>query len=406
MAVALPLSLSVLTSGAAAFAQDRALPSAEPQAMAERKRMLAAIITRALAASRLPEIYADLRRAFGELYLPAMRDILNDPETANLDPEKLTRLKAMVPLVDYTLRAANELDPVIAASRDVLIADLAAQQAKYASEEEVRYLGEMLDTPAARKGFNTVYAFSRWLTAYNQEDMRASKEMSAWLNALKFDLEANPFARKDMSPPSPGKVAKAASAVADFMRVSRVDDMVAEIVGFMKNVVLQVDALKPGEMSAMRDGLEKFEFYYNLGKSTAIAAAPSGLASVLTDEQLGQLHLMVLSPLMAKSFDLLYGAVREATSFTKQDINEFRQLADNSKTAKEKWAADAEIQKRIKMEWDALSERWRARFMSSLSTETRQGLEASLAAFKAVVEEEARRKKEAGEGAPEQQRKL
>lgn len=394
VAVVLPLSLAALTSGSAPHAQEQALPSAEPQAVAERQRILAEIIARALPASRLPEIYADLRYALGELYLPALREMLSDPETAESDPETLARITAVVPVIDYALRAASELDPVLSASRAEMIADIAAHQAKYSTADEIRLMGEFLDTPATRKGFNAIYAFSRFITAYDQNDIRASKEMSAWMKDWKFDAKANPFAQPNMPPPPPGKVAKAGAVVTDFLRVSRVDDMVADIVNFMRNVVLEVDALKPEEADMVRAGLQQFEFYYNLGKSMAMAIAPSGLAAVMSDDQLGKFHLMLLSPVTAKSFNLLYSALREATSFTKQDITEFRQLAAKAEAAGEKWQDNPELQTKMNADWGALADKWRARLEAGLSPETRQGLETSVATFNALLEEEAKRKKE------------
>ncbi len=400
--VALPLCAGTLMPGLPSVAQEQTLPSAEAQAVAERKQALADILTRTLPASRLPEIYADLLYAFGELYLPAMREMLNDPETSGRDPETAAKLGVLVPVIDYALRAAKELDPVLTSSRDELIADIAAHQAKYASEEEIRFLREFLDTPATRKGFNTLYAFSRFLTAYDQQDLQSSKEMSAWMSEWKFDSKANPFAQPDMPPPSPEKVAKAGAIVTDFLRVSRVDDMVSEIVNFMRNVVLKVDALKPEEAEMVQSGLQQFEFYYNLGKSVAVAMAPSGIAAAMTEDQLGKFHLMVLSPVMAKSFNLLYTAVREATSFTEQDIADVRRLAEKGEASSEKWSGNPELQAQMNAEWEELAERWRARFENALTPETRDGLEKSLAAFQRLIEEEeAKREQEEREDGEE-----
>jgi hypothetical protein len=414
IAVALPLSFGVLMPGSPPIAQEQALPSAEPQAVAERKRMLTEIIVRALPASRMPEIYADLRRAFSELYLPALRDLLNDPDSAKRDPDTLAKLTAMLPVIDYSLRAASELDPVLAASREELIGDIAAHQAKYSSKEEIGLFSEFLDAPATRKGFNAIYALSRCLTGYDQDDIRNSKEISAWMKDWKFDAKANPFAQPDMPPPGPGKVAKAGAVVNDFLRVSRLDDMVSEIVNFMRNVLLEVDALKPEEAAMVQAGLQQFEFYYNLGKSMAVAMAPSGLAAALTDEQLSQLHMMILSPVMAKSFNLIYTAVREGTSFTKQDITEFRQLVEKGERASEKWQRNPELQAQMNAEWESLADRWRDRFQNSLSPDTRQGLETSVAVLQALIaEQEAKRKAEQGEeegegedSTPSEQRRL
>jgi hypothetical protein len=397
-AVALPLSFSAVVPQYGAFAQESGLPSAEPQAVAERQRKLSELIVRAIPASRIPEIYAELRYAVRELYLPAMRDMLNDPEAAKLDPEGMRKLALVVPLLDYGVRAAQELDPVSAGFREALVTDIAGLQAKYASDEQIRFMGELLDIAATRKAFNAVYALSRFITGYNQEDVRASREMMTAMGKWKFDSQSNPFLQKDKALPSREKVAKAEAIMTDLMRVSRVDEIVSEVVGFLRNVVLEVDSLKPEEIESVRAGLEQFEFYYNLLKPMAVGAAPSGMAAMMTEEQLRQYHLMILSPVMAKSFNLLHGFVREATSFTKQDIKEFRMLAEKGEAAKESWENNPEVQARMNAEWEALGNKWRERVMGTLSPDTRQGLENAVAAFNAMVAEEAAKKEEDEDG--------
>ena len=102
---------------------------------------------------------------------------------------------------------------------------------------------------------------------------------------------------------------------------------------------------------------------------------------------------MILSPVMAKSFNLLYTAVREGTSFTKQDIAEFRRLAAKGEAVGEKWQHNPKLQAQMNAEWEALAEKWRQRLENSLSPDTRQGLEAALTTFNALVEDEAKKKK-------------
>lgn len=397
LALALPLSCGAVIPHLGVFAQSPGLPSAEPQAVAERQRKLTELIVRAIPASRVPEIYTELRHAVRELYLPAMRDMLNDPETAKLDPERTRKLAAVVPLMDYGLRAAQELDPIIADLREALIADVVSLQAKYVTDEEIRLLGEFLNITATRKAFNTVYALSRFFTGYNQEDVRSSREMMATMRKWNIDGEANPFLQKDKPLPSREKVAKAEAIMTDLLRISRVDDIVSEIVGFLRNVVLEVDSLKPEEIESVRAGLEQFEFYYNLLKPMAVGAAPSGIAAMMTEEQLREYHLMLQSPVMAKSFNLLHGFVREATSFTKQDIKEFRALAEKGEDAKEKLDENAEAQARMNADWESLGEKWRERVMNALSPDTRQGLEKAIADLNAILDEEAAEKEQGGD---------
>jgi hypothetical protein len=399
LAVALPLSCSAVISHSGAYAQAPGMPSAEPQALAERQRKLAELLARAVPASRIPEMLAELRFAMREMYLPAMRDMLNDPEYAKLDPDGMRKLAVMLPVVEYGLRAADELDPVSAEYRDTVIQDIARLQAKYATDQEIGYLGELLDLTATRKAFNTVYALSRFLTGYNQEDIRSSKDMMASMRKWTFGGgQGSPLLQPGAPVPSREKVTKAEAIMSDLMRVSRIDDMVSEVVGFTRNVVLQVDGLKPEEAEAVRTGLEQFEFYYNLMKPMALGAAPSGLAAVMTEEQLRQYHLVVLSPVIAKSFNLLHAFVREATSFSKQDIKEFRILAEKGESAKAQHEQTPEAQAQMNAEWEALGEKWRAQVMNRLSADTKQGLEKAVTEFNVLIAEEAaKRQEEQGE---------
>jgi phage-related protein len=399
LTVGLPLACGAAFSASSlAQAQQQEMPSADPQAIADRKRQIADLVNRAIPASRFPEIYADLRYAVREMYLPTFRDLLNDPKTAEADPESVRKLSAIVPLLEFGTRAAQEFDQASANYREALVEDIASLQAKYLSGDDIRFIGEALDAAATRKAFNAVYAFSRFLTGYDQEDIRSSREMTTWMKGWTVppNAGANPFMPGGQVP-TREKVAKAEAIISDLMRIARVDEVVSEIIGFMRNVVLEVETLKPEEIAAVRTGVEQFEFYYNLLKPMALAAMPSGLAAMLNDEQLGQYHRMILSPVMAKSFNLLHAFVREATSFSKQDIKEFRLLAEKGEKAKETARLSPEDEARMNAEWEALGGKWRERFMSSLTPETREGLEKATAAFSAMIQEEMAKQNETEE---------
>jgi hypothetical protein len=375
-------------SGTAAFAQQPE-EQGESQAAAAKERRLAALIEETIYAARVPEIYADLRYTLRELYLPYFKDFLKRKNGPDPDPEVAERIAALVPAIEYSLKAADELDPVLKENREAMIGDAAALLAKYMTPEEVRLTGEMLRTPAARKGFNILYAVSRLITGYSREDIRSSQKMSEWMRGLHFDLDNTPFADKDPPPPPRERVEKAEAIVSDFIRISRIDDMVGDVVRFTNDVLLKVDTLNDEERDQIRTGIQQFEFLYNLGKSMSVAVAPSALASALNDEQLDQFHLMILSPVMAKGFGLLYNVVREATAFTVQDIREFRALAEQADAQRSEIGPGAKAL--MEAEWEALAETWRLRLWNRLSPETREGLERSFARLEALAKDAQRK---------------
>jgi hypothetical protein len=357
----------------------------EVPALSAREKRVVSLLEETFYASRSPQIYADLRYAFGDLYLPVMKQKLAE-DNPKADPEAIENLRLVVPMLEASLQAAKELEPALDEYRNAIFADIAAFLARHMADEEIAMAERMLRTPAARKSFNVVYAFSRLMTGYSAEDVRESQRLSDWMTELKFDLKTNPFTDKSAPPPPRERVSKAEALVTDFMRISRIDDMVADIVRFTRDVALQVETLKDEEREQISAGLQQFEFFYNLGKSMAIAMAPSGIAAALNDEQLGKFHLLILSPVMSKTFGLLHNVIREGTSYTKQDIAEFRSLAEEAETLKSD--DSPEKQALMEREWQALTERWAERLRSRLSPETRTALESSIADLQAKIAEE------------------
>jgi hypothetical protein len=380
--LAIGIAIGVLPS-ARGFAQ------ANAEDMAEKEWALVEVLTEALPISRLPEIYADLRQAMREVYLPALRDTVKGdaPGGRALKDEERDSLVKIEKLFDYSLRASDELEPFLQENREPILHDIARLQTGHMTLAEVNALREALDLPATRKVFNAIYAGSRLLTAYSYADMRSYYAQSAWLNQLALDLQNTPSARPDAPPPSAEKIAKAQAVLADLMRVSRLDDMVAEMVRFVREVIVPAsgktaDAADP---LGMLDGAMTF---YNLNKPILLATGSSILAVALTDEQLEQLHLLVLSPVMAKSFGLLYDAVRAVTSFTSQDVQSLQHFAEMSEKNGLFAKRSAEEEAQLKQETEALAEVWRERAWNRLTPETRAGLEAAIKDIEAMEQKQ------------------
>jgi hypothetical protein len=390
LALSVSLALAVIGGPCVVVAQtENGAPPAEVPFLAPKEKRVKALLEETFYASRTPEIYADLRYAFGELYLPIMKERLNDPMPPEVDASTLEKLRLFIPLAEAGLRAAKELEPILEESRQAMFSEAAAILSKYMVDDEIAMAEKMLRTPAAHKSFNVVYAFSRLITGYSSDDIRQSQALSEWMRGLKFDFKQNPFGDQNAPPPPRDRVIKAEAIVADFIRISRIDDIVADIARFIREVPLQVDTLQQSEKDNLANGLQQFEFFYNLGKSMAVAVMPSGLASILNEEQLGQFHIMILSPVMSKSFGLLHNVVREATSYTKQDITEMRALAEEADKLKAPMSDEKKAQ--MDAEWQALAGKWGDRLMNSLSPDTRAALETALADFSAMIEEERRK---------------
>jgi hypothetical protein len=385
LAIALPVAigifvpLSVIGGGAYAQVEDTG----------EKERRLREVISEALPASRVPEIYADVRRVLREAYLPSMRDAAKDgtPGTPQFDAEIMQNLGKIISLLHYTLRAGDEAEPFLNQHRDEIIADFARLQAKYLTLPEIQALRDLLNLPAMRKVFNTVYATSRLFTDYSYQELRSYYEMTAWFRELKITAENNPFTQPDARAPSPELVGKAQGIINDFLRVSRMDEIVAKVTRFMKELQ-QTDLIPQEQREEIKAGLEKFEFFYNLQKSMMMAVGPSALAAVMNREQLEKLHLLVLAPVTSKSFRLIDEIVREATSFSKDDIASFQKFADDTKSRGLFKERSAEDKARIEAETKALAEAWGERIKGSLTPETREGLERSIQAMEEITGKE------------------
>ena len=392
-----PFKAACLALGLAIGALPPAPASAErnggvhQEPTADKAQELAALMSRALVPARLPEIYADLRRSVREVYLPALRDTLRGdrPDQPPLDADQRDALAKVADLFEYSLRASDELEPFLAENRNAIILDVATLQAKYLSLAEIHALGELLDMPAMRKIFNAVYAASRLFTGYSYEDMRSYYAQSAWLGDLKSTLKDHPLMSPDTPPPSAEKLAKATAIITDFMRVSRLDEMLQDIIRFARDVQPESGKASEGKGKEQeaQNQIEWLEFFYNLEKSMMLSAGPPTLAAMFTDKQLDQLHLLILSPVMTKTFGLLQETVRAATSLTRQDIQSLKTFSETAEKNGLFKKRTKEEEQQLKQETEALGQIWRDRAWNYLKPETREGLSRAIRDVQKLEEE-------------------
>jgi hypothetical protein len=210
--------------------------------------------------------------------------------------------------------------------------------------------------------------------------------MTAWFRELNINADNNPFTQPDARAPSPSLVTKAQSVINDILRVSRMDEMVEKVTRFVKELQ-QTDLIPEAQREDVRAGMEKFEFFYNLQKSMMVAVGPSALAAILNREQLDKLHLLVLAPVTAKSFRLFDEFVREATSFSKEDIGSLQKFVDDTKKKGLFKERSPEDKARLEAEMKTLSESWVERVKASLTPETRDGLDRAIKDMEALSKE-------------------
>lgn len=382
-----PFALScafALTAGVGMWLYEPAQLFAQSSVQSEKQRRAEQLIEQTMRIARIEDIYSELRYAARELYLPYYETFPQKLAENGADAEQIRRAGAFARFLGFAVTAGDELEPVFERRGDEIIGDYATVFAKNMTDQQLDLVGDALETPAARKLGNIVYAYSRIVTGYSKADFRSLDDVVDLALSLDIEIGENPLEPGDGPPPSPEKVDKAEAIVSDLLRISRFDDMVSDIVDFGNNTLLKLDSLEPSERSEIRNGLQQIQFYYNLAKSMAVAVVPSALANSASLQDLDKLHRIVLSPIMSKSFDLIYDLVRESTSFTVLDLTTVKALSERGEALEEQMPGNDE---EIKEEFEALAEKWREILWDSLTPETRRGLAESMEDLSDLAEE-------------------
>jgi hypothetical protein len=362
-------------------AQDR--PAAEaPEAPvdAELKQTARGLIEDALKASHAAEIFADLRRTLKDVYIPAVRDLVQGglPGIPAPDAKTAAKMAKLLTVLDYVRKTGDELDAALSENREAMISDLATQIAKTAKPPEIKDVREVLTLPAIRKGLDAFYAMTKLITGFSYEDSRTFSAFSAWASRQDLDVQQALPGTPGSAVPAKSKIAKAQALVNDLVRVTHIDEMAADIKRFVRDVYAETAPMSEEDREELRGQADQFEFLYNMQKSVTLAAAPSVVAAALDDEQLAAMHGFVRSPAFAKAFDLLRDAVHSGTAFTKEDILEAQKAFENLEKKAKAREGDGAVQDKAKAKWDVLFEKWTGIIENRISPETRSGLERSI----------------------------
>ena len=373
------VALAVGAAGAG-LAQDK--PPQEQSAVdPQAKRVAQNLIEEALGLSHAAEIFDDLRRTLRDVYIPVMRGLVQGdyPGAPEADVASASALAKILTFMDYLRKAGDELDVALSEYRGAMLSDFSEQMAKAANASELSDARRLFDLPATRKTLDASYAMSKLVTGFSYEDSKTFSEFSAWARNLNLDItRVMPGTNNNGSKPVPSmrKVLKAQAVVNDLMRISHLDDMVADAECFARDVYAETIPASPEEREKLHHDIEQYSFMYNMQKAVVIGVAPSVVAASLTDEQLETLTGYLHSPAFAKAFDLLRDAVKSATAYTKEDILEaqksIKDLDEKSKLR------NPEEREKAKAEWSALIDGWTEKLKEKISPETRQGLEQSM----------------------------
>ncbi|MGO8953846.1 MAG: hypothetical protein ACLPWS_07890 [Rhodomicrobium sp.] len=364
----------------ASLAQDT-LP-AEVHADPEVKQAARSLIEDLLHASHAAEIFSELRLTLREVYIPAIRDLVQGatPGIPAPDAKTAAALAKLLTFMDYVRKAGDELDAALSQNRDAMISDAAEQIAKTAKPVEIKDVQGLLKLPAVRKSLDAFYAISKLVTGFSYEDSRTFSGFSAWAGRQDLDVQqALPGTPgSGLEVPSKHKIAKAQAFVNDLFAISHADEIVADLNRFLRDVYTETAPMAESDREELREETEQFEFLYNMQKAVVLAAAPSVVAATLNDEQLAILHGFVRSPAFAKLFDLIRNAVKSATAFTKGDIVEVQKSLEELESKAKLHQRGAADQDRSKAQWDELIGKWEKILKNRISPETRDGLEQSL----------------------------
>ena len=374
--------LAALAAGAAGvgLAQDKT-PQEQAAVDPRAKQIAQNLIEEALQLSHAAEIFDSFRRTLRDVYMPVMRGMVQGdyPGVPEADVATASALAKMLTFMDYMRKAGDELDVALTENRGAMVSDFAGQMAKAADSSELTDARRLFDLPATRKTLDAAYAMSKLVTGFSYEDSRTFSEFSAWARNLNLDInQVMPGNNNNSSKavPSGRKVLKAQTFMNDLMRISHVDEVVADAESFARDVYAETIPASPEDREKLRHDVDQYAFMYNLQKAVVIGIAPSVIAASLTDEQLETLNGYLHSPAFAKAFDLLRAAVKSGTAYTKEDILEaqkaFKDLDEKSKLR------SAEDREKAKAEWSALIDKWTDTLKEKISPETRRGLEQSL----------------------------
>ncbi|MGA7326495.1 MAG: hypothetical protein WBX25_18900 [Rhodomicrobium sp.] len=373
--VALPATLAPVS-----FAEDTPQPEAAVNPRA--KQLARRFIEEILSASHIATIYEDGRRTLREVYIPALRDMVQGdvPGVPAPDAKGAAALAKVLTFADYLRKAGDELDLALSENKEAMISDASEEIAKTATPVEIEDVEKLLQLPAVQKALDAFYAASKLLTGFSYNDSRTFAEFSAWAKGLNVDIQ-------QMLPGAPGspaavpskrKIARAQTLVNDLLITSHLEEMIADAKHFVRDVYAESARMSEEERENLREQADQWEFTYNMQKAIALAAAPSIVAAALTDEQLNTLHEFVRSPAVAKAFDLLRNAVKTGTSFTNKDISEAQNAFDELEKKSKLKERSSEDQAKAKADWDALIKKWTEVLKNRISPETRSGLQHSL----------------------------
>lgn len=361
-------------------AQDK--PAVQTQEDPEVKQAARGLIEEVLRLSHSADIFSDLRRTLREVYIPALRDFVegNTPGIPAPNPKSAAAAAKLLTFMDYARKAGDELDVALSENRDAMISDVAGQMAKTAKAADIDAVRATFKLPAITKGLDAFYAISKLLTGFSYEDSRTFSAFSSWASRQDLDLQsAFPGTpRGAEAVPSKHKIAKAQALVNDLISISHLDEMVEDAHRFARDVYAETAPIPEEDRQALREQADQFEFLYNMQKAVALAAAPSMMASGLSDEQLAIMHEFVRSPAFAKLCGLLRTAVKAGTAFTKADILEAKKSfedLENKASGEDRGATEED---KVKAEWDALTEKWTEILKNRISPETRAGFERAL----------------------------
>lgn len=349
------------------------------ETVADREVLARTLIAEALPASHMPEIYDDLRAFVHTVYLPAMHDIVSGKIDIGIpvDSVEMQQEAKVLAFMDLAVKAADEADPFIKSSREEIITELAQHLAKHLSVEELESARSALKLNATRKGFDAIYTISKAITGYTYEDMRDGGKFSGALYPLvrRAPKEGVPLVIN--ATPSQAQLSKAQAIVNDAIRISRMDEIVAEGIRFARDVVIK--SLPPETQAAASAQVDQFEFQYKTTKAPLIVVAQSYLAQIMTDEELERTLALVQSPVFAKVCSNYYNLEKSVTALTLDDVSSAQAFIEDVKKIEKLRNRTAQEQAAVDADWAALVQKWSDKIMNAASPQTREALMKSMA---------------------------